>query len=321
MVRDQVSTEGVAKQRPVALQVPLGQGWSDVQGRCRVATANSSYAKAQDAYDELNCVIYCVAFCSHVVSIVIYNFGFCRELVILDLSSALIVHFSQPYNKSKCMMSFHRNDAEDIDTDYSGTDNNTDAIDDADTDDGAYTYANDRDRKQPCRSRPLKKKTQPKKMKEFKIGFDIKSAHSMDTHYWVKLQKGRGNVYDPIQFDLSKVFLPNKYNKPVALSREKREDIQELSNYIPPSHRRYFSAIISGQQDERLIDMAIEEASLIIIENFADTPDTIYYVQQLWRWWCGFRIRRHMAYANRVLAAVRRCHTVHGVRDVEDKDR
>lgn len=56
MVRDQVSTEGVAKQRPVALQVPLGQGWSDVQGRCRVATANSSYAKAQDAYDELNCV-------------------------------------------------------------------------------------------------------------------------------------------------------------------------------------------------------------------------------------------------------------------------
>ncbi|KAJ4426414.1 hypothetical protein ANN_27228 [Periplaneta americana] len=56
MVRDQVSTESVAKQRPVALQVPLGQGWSDVQGRCRVATANSSYAKAQDAFDELNCL-------------------------------------------------------------------------------------------------------------------------------------------------------------------------------------------------------------------------------------------------------------------------
>ncbi|KAJ4434393.1 hypothetical protein ANN_22953 [Periplaneta americana] len=55
MVRDQVSTEGVAKQRPVALQVPLGQGWSDVLERCRIATANSSYAKAQDAYDELNC--------------------------------------------------------------------------------------------------------------------------------------------------------------------------------------------------------------------------------------------------------------------------
>ncbi|KAJ4426584.1 hypothetical protein ANN_26382 [Periplaneta americana] len=45
MVRDQVSTEGVAKQRPVALQVPLGQRWSDVQGRCRVATANSSMPK------------------------------------------------------------------------------------------------------------------------------------------------------------------------------------------------------------------------------------------------------------------------------------
>ncbi|KAJ4426535.1 hypothetical protein ANN_27349 [Periplaneta americana] len=55
MVGDQVSTEDVAKQRPVALQDPLGQGWSDVQGRFRVATANSSYAKAQDAYDELNC--------------------------------------------------------------------------------------------------------------------------------------------------------------------------------------------------------------------------------------------------------------------------
>ncbi|KAJ4451510.1 hypothetical protein ANN_02974 [Periplaneta americana] len=54
MVRNQVSKESVAKRRPVALQVPLGQGQSKLQGRCHVATANSSYAKAQDAYDELN---------------------------------------------------------------------------------------------------------------------------------------------------------------------------------------------------------------------------------------------------------------------------
>ena len=40
MVRDQVSTEGVEKLLPVALQVPLGQEHSYVQGRCCVATAN-----------------------------------------------------------------------------------------------------------------------------------------------------------------------------------------------------------------------------------------------------------------------------------------
>ena len=53
MVQDQESTEGVAKLWPVALQVPLTQGRSSVQGRCRVSTANSSYAEAEDAYDEL----------------------------------------------------------------------------------------------------------------------------------------------------------------------------------------------------------------------------------------------------------------------------
>ena len=36
------------------MQFPLGQGQSDVQGRCRVATANSSYSKAQDAYGDFN---------------------------------------------------------------------------------------------------------------------------------------------------------------------------------------------------------------------------------------------------------------------------
>ena len=54
MVPDKVSTEGIAKLWPVALQVPLGQRQGDVEGRCRLATANSSHAKAQDAYDELN---------------------------------------------------------------------------------------------------------------------------------------------------------------------------------------------------------------------------------------------------------------------------
>jgi hypothetical protein len=38
------------------LPAPLGQEQSDVQGRCRVATASSSCAKAQGAYNELNCV-------------------------------------------------------------------------------------------------------------------------------------------------------------------------------------------------------------------------------------------------------------------------
>ena len=54
MARGQVGKEGVVKRRTVALQVPLGQGQSDVQGCFPVATENSSYAKAQDAYDDLN---------------------------------------------------------------------------------------------------------------------------------------------------------------------------------------------------------------------------------------------------------------------------
>ena len=53
-MRNQVNVEGVTKRWPVVLQVPLGQKQSDVQGRCRVATANSSYAKTQDDYDGLN---------------------------------------------------------------------------------------------------------------------------------------------------------------------------------------------------------------------------------------------------------------------------
>ena len=45
--------EGVEK-RPADLPIPLGQAQTDIQGRCRAATANSCYAKVQDAYDELN---------------------------------------------------------------------------------------------------------------------------------------------------------------------------------------------------------------------------------------------------------------------------
>ena len=52
-VRNQVSTEGVAKRWLVNLQVPLVQGQSDEQGRYRVAASNSSYAKPQDAYNDL----------------------------------------------------------------------------------------------------------------------------------------------------------------------------------------------------------------------------------------------------------------------------
>jgi hypothetical protein len=50
-MRNQASAEGVAKRWHVVFPVPLGQEESDVQG-CFVAVANSSYAKAQDAYDE-----------------------------------------------------------------------------------------------------------------------------------------------------------------------------------------------------------------------------------------------------------------------------
>ena len=45
MVRDKVSTEGVAKLPSTALQISVGQGQSNVQGRGHVATANSLYAK------------------------------------------------------------------------------------------------------------------------------------------------------------------------------------------------------------------------------------------------------------------------------------
>jgi hypothetical protein len=41
---------------PVVLPAPLGQAQSDVQGCRRVATAISSCAKAEDAYDKFNCV-------------------------------------------------------------------------------------------------------------------------------------------------------------------------------------------------------------------------------------------------------------------------
>jgi hypothetical protein len=38
------------------LPAPLGQAQSDVQGRYHVATTSSSCDRAEDVYDELNCV-------------------------------------------------------------------------------------------------------------------------------------------------------------------------------------------------------------------------------------------------------------------------
>jgi hypothetical protein len=45
IARGQVNKEGVLKLTPVALEVPLGHGQSDYQGRCCVTTANFLYKK------------------------------------------------------------------------------------------------------------------------------------------------------------------------------------------------------------------------------------------------------------------------------------
>lgn len=83
----------------------------------------------------------------------------------------------------------------------------------------------------------------------YKMGFGVKTTYNMEVPHFVNLQKGRGKNYDPIQFDLSKVTLPNKYNKPVSISQEKLADIRELISYIPVSHHGYFNAIFAGQED------------------------------------------------------------------------
>ena len=56
-MRHEVSTVGVEKLSPIALQVPLGQGQSDVHGHFRVGTATSLYAEARVTYGELNRII------------------------------------------------------------------------------------------------------------------------------------------------------------------------------------------------------------------------------------------------------------------------
>ena len=48
--------EVVARRRTVALPIPLRQAQIDVQGLSRVAAVNVCSAKAQKAYDEMNCV-------------------------------------------------------------------------------------------------------------------------------------------------------------------------------------------------------------------------------------------------------------------------
>ena len=47
--QDQVSMEGVEKLPSVVLQVSLGRGESNMQGHCRITTANSLYPKTQVA--------------------------------------------------------------------------------------------------------------------------------------------------------------------------------------------------------------------------------------------------------------------------------
>ena len=54
MVRGQVNAEGVSELSHVVLQVPLGQGQSEVQGRCPVETVNCLYAKDQVIYSKMN---------------------------------------------------------------------------------------------------------------------------------------------------------------------------------------------------------------------------------------------------------------------------
>jgi hypothetical protein len=56
MVPYPVCMEGVANRGRVVWPAPPVQAQSNVQGHCCEATVSPSCIKAQDAYDELNCV-------------------------------------------------------------------------------------------------------------------------------------------------------------------------------------------------------------------------------------------------------------------------
>ena len=78
-----------------ALQVPLGQRQSDVQGRCRLARTNPSYSKTQDAYDKLNRVNNQGSPCS----------GFCLQLHLLGWIPCEQFHLDQKsVQASPCLL-------------------------------------------------------------------------------------------------------------------------------------------------------------------------------------------------------------------------
>ena len=83
---------------------------------------------------------------------------------------------------------------------------------------------------------------------KYKQGFGIKASYHQAEPLYVKLQKGRKNLYDINVFDLATRDLPEKYPTPIKLNVKKLNDIQVLLKYIPPHHKEFMEDLIMVQQ-------------------------------------------------------------------------
>ena len=110
-----------------------------------------------------------------------------------------------------------------------------------------------------------------------KEGYTLKMSYDMDDtadEHPVKLQKGRTATYNRKLFNLSEVQLPRRYNQPLALTREKLEDLKVLVKYIAPlEEQRYLQSVIEGQRSCADVSTAEDSPDPYDVDSFENVLD------------------------------------------------
>jgi len=85
----------------------------------------------------------------------------------------------------------------------------------------------------------------------YKQGMGIQSNYGLLTEKYIKLQKGRGNVFHPSKFFLPGIALPLKYPDGVLLQPEKLKDLKYLCKFVSPEHMPFYNDLFKKQADAR----------------------------------------------------------------------
>lgn len=87
----------------------------------------------------------------------------------------------------------------------------------------------------------------------------ILNAHSLRQPYWIRVEGGNGTGSGPC-LDLSSVPLPEKYSKPVRISKQKVTDLKALLPCIEPQYKPYFVGVVKSQKDSVYVAVSSHDA-------------------------------------------------------------